>query len=85
MDSAVIEYVRRGIAIVGAIVVLTLGAAGNITREIAHDVRSQYVVVYKPRNQGARPAYQSVRMEARAKGYGHLTVRTRSGYSQGEK
>lgn len=63
----------------------TLDQVSSITREIAHDVRSQYIVVYKPKNQGAKPAYQSVRMEARAPGYGHLTVRTRSGYSQGEK
>jgi Ca-activated chloride channel homolog len=63
----------------------TLDQVNSITREIAHDVRSQYIVVYKPKNQGARPAYQAVRVEARAPGYGHLTVRTRSGYSQGEK
>ena len=63
----------------------TLDQVNSITREIAHDVRSQYIVVYKPKNQGARPAYQSVRVEARAPGYSHLTVRTRSGYSQGEK
>jgi Ca-activated chloride channel homolog len=63
----------------------TLDQVSSITREIAHDVRSQYIVVYKPKNQGAKPAFQSVRMEARAPGYGPLTVRTRSGYSQGEK
>lgn len=63
----------------------TLDQVGNITREIAHDVRSQYIVVYKPKNQGARPTNQTVRMEARAPGYGPLTVRTRSGYSLGEK
>ncbi len=62
-----------------------LDQVNTITREIAHDVRSQYIVVYKPKNQGERPAYQAVRVEARAPGYGHLTVRTRSGYSQGEK
>jgi len=63
----------------------TLDQINTITREIAHDVRSQYIVVYKPKKQGARPAYQSIRVEARASGYGHLTVRTRNGYSQGEK
>jgi Ca-activated chloride channel homolog len=63
----------------------TLDQVSSITREIAHDVRSQYIVVYKPKNQGAKPAFQSVRMEARAPGYGPLTVRTRSGYSHGEK
>lgn len=63
----------------------SLDQVNSITREIAHDVRSQYIVVYKPKEQGARPSYQSVRVEARATGYGHLTVRTRSGYTHGEK
>src|SRR5712671_2577145 len=58
----------------------TLDQVNSITREIAHDVRSQYIVAYKPRNQNARPTYQSLRVEAHAPGYGRLTVRTRSGY-----
>lgn len=60
----------------------TLDQVSSITRKIAQDVRSQYIVVYKPKNQSARPGYQSIRVEARAPGYSHLTVRTRSGYSQ---
>ena len=60
----------------------TLDQVNSITREIARDVRSQYIVAYKPRNQNVRPAYQSVRVEAHAPGYGRLTVRTRSGYYQ---
>jgi Ca-activated chloride channel family protein len=63
----------------------TLDQVSSITNEIAHNVRSQYIVVYKPKNQGAKPAYQSIRVEARAPGYGHLTVRTRNGYEQGDK
>jgi VWFA-related protein len=63
----------------------TLDQVNSIASEIAHDVRSQYIVTYKPKDQSARPSYQSIRVEARAKGYGHLTVRTRSGYSQGDK
>jgi len=63
----------------------TLDQVNTITREIAHDVRSQYIVAYKPRNQNARPAYQSLRVEAHAPGYGKLTVRTRSGYYQQDK
>jgi len=47
---------------------------------VADDIRSQYMIAYKPRNQNARPGYQSVRMEANAPGYGKLTVRTRTGY-----
>ena len=63
----------------------TVDQVNTITREIAHDVRSQYIVAYKPRNQNARPAYQSLRVEAHAPGYGKLTVRTRSGYYQPDK
>jgi Ca-activated chloride channel family protein len=63
----------------------TLDQVNSITRDIAHDVRSQYIVAYKPRNQNARPAYQSLRVEAHAPGYGRLTVRTRSGYYQEDK
>jgi Ca-activated chloride channel family protein len=64
----------------------TLDQVNSITKEIAHDVRSQYIVAYKPHNQNARPAYQSLRVEAHAPGYGRLTVRTRSGYyAQGDR
>lgn len=63
----------------------TLDRVSSITSEIAHDVRSQYIVVYKPKNKGARPAFQTIRVEAQAPGYSHLTVRTRNGYAQGEK
>jgi len=62
----------------------SLDQVNNITRTVAHDIRSQYVLAYKPRKQGARPSYQSINVEARAPGYGHLTVRTRTGYYQPE-
>ena len=58
----------------------TLDQVDNITRTVAHDIRSQYMLAYKPRNQNAKPGYQSVRVEAHAPGYSKLTVRTRSGY-----
>jgi Ca-activated chloride channel family protein len=58
----------------------TLNQVDNITRTVAHDIRSQYMLAYKPRNQNVKPGYQSVRVEAHAPGYGKLTVRTRSGY-----
>jgi VWFA-related protein len=58
----------------------SLDQVDNITRTVAHDIRSQYMIAYKPRNQNARPGYQSVRMEANAPGYGKLMVRTRTGY-----
>jgi VWFA-related protein len=58
----------------------TLDQVDNITRTVAHDIRSQYMLAYKPHNQNAKPGYQAVRVEAHAPGYGKLTVRTRSGY-----
>jgi VWFA-related protein len=63
----------------------SLDQIDSIASEIARDVRSQYVVAYKPKDQSARPSYQSIRVEARAKALGHLTVRTRSGYTPEEK
>ena len=58
----------------------TLDDVGSITRSVAHDIRSQYTIAYKPHNQNSKPEFQSIRVEARAPGYGRLTVRTRSGY-----
>jgi VWFA-related protein len=58
----------------------TLDQVDNITRTVAHDIRSQYMIAYKPRNQNVKPGYQSVRVEAHAPGYNKLTVRTRTGY-----
>ena len=61
----------------------SLSEVDSITRTIAHDIRSQYRLAYKPHNQNVKPEYQSVRVEAHAPGYGKLTVRTRSGYYAG--
>jgi Ca-activated chloride channel homolog len=58
----------------------TLDQVDEITRTVAHDIRSQYMISYRPRNQNVKPEYQSVRVEARAPGYGKLTVRTKTGY-----
>jgi len=51
----------------------------TISRDIARDIRNQYAIAYKPGNQDAQHSYQSVRVVARAPGYGRLTVRTRTG------
>jgi Ca-activated chloride channel family protein len=58
----------------------SLDQVDNITRTVAHDIRSQYIIAYKPKNQKGKPEYQSLRVEAHAPGYGKLTVRTRTGY-----
>lgn len=58
----------------------SLDQVDSITRTVARDIRSQYILAFKPRNQNVKPAYQSLRVDARAPGYAKLTVRTRSGY-----
>jgi Ca-activated chloride channel family protein len=61
----------------------TLDEVDEITREIAHDVRSQYTITYNP---GAKigTGYQTIRVEAKGPGRSHFTVRTRNGYYPGE-
>jgi Ca-activated chloride channel homolog len=58
----------------------TLSQVGDITRTIAHDIRSQYIITYHRRSQNAKPADRSVKIEAHAPGYTNLTVSTRSGH-----
>ena len=62
----------------------SLNEVDSITRTVAHDIRNQYIIAYKPKNQNVKPGYQSVQVEARAPGYGKLTVRTRTGYYPGD-
>jgi len=61
----------------------TIDQVDDITRTVAHDIRNQYLIAYKPKNQNASPGYKSVKIEAQAAGYGPLTVRTRTGYYPG--
>jgi VWFA-related protein len=61
-----------------------LNEVDNITREVAHDIRNQYTIGYKPPDP-YRAGYRSVRVEAHAPGYKHLVVRTRSGYYAGQE
>jgi Ca-activated chloride channel family protein len=58
----------------------SLDQVDSITRTVARDIRSQYVLAFRPHNQNAQPQYRSLRVDAYAPGYGKLTVRTRSGY-----
>jgi Ca-activated chloride channel homolog len=62
----------------------SLDQVENITRTVAHDIRMQYRIAYRPINQNVRPEFKSVRVEAQAPGYNKLTVRTRSGYYPAE-
>jgi Ca-activated chloride channel family protein len=69
----------------GGIVFLpkTLDQVDAISRSVAHDIRSQYTIGYKPSTPRSEGGYRTIRVEAHAHGYGKLTVRTRSGYYAG--
>jgi Ca-activated chloride channel homolog len=56
-----------------------------ITSQIAHDIRNQYAIVYKPSTPQSVGGYRTVKVEAQAHGYKKLQVRTRSGYYAGQQ
>jgi len=56
-----------------------------IARQVAHDIRNQYTIGYKPTRPQSSGGYRTVKVEAHAKGYGKLQVRTRSGYYAGQE
>jgi len=63
----------------------TVDEVDEISRTVAHDIRSQYIIGYKPMTPKSVGGYRTIHVEARAKGMGKLTVRTRSGYYPGQE
>lgn len=63
----------------------TLTEVDEISSSVAHDIRSQYTISYKPTTPKSQGGYRSIRVEAHARGYKKLTVRTRSGYYPGQE
>jgi len=61
----------------------TLDEVDEISKTIAHDIRNQYAIGYKPTNPRGTGGFRVVRVEAKAKGHGKLIVRTKSGYYAG--
>ena len=55
----------------------------SVCERIAQDIRHQYTIGYVPGNPTRDGSYRSIRVLARAKGHGRLSVRTRSGYIAG--
>jgi Ca-activated chloride channel family protein len=52
-----------------------------ICTQIAHDIRNQYTLAYYPSNTARDGSFRTVQVEVTPpRGYGKLTVRTRSGY-----
>jgi Ca-activated chloride channel homolog len=63
----------------------TLDEVDSISTAVARDIRNQYTIGYKPTTPKTVGGYRAVHVEARARGYGKLTVRTRSGYYAGQE
>jgi Ca-activated chloride channel homolog len=63
----------------------TLEEVDAISRSVAHDIRNQYTIGYKPTNPQTSGGYRTVKVDARARGYGRLIVRTKSGYYAGQE
>ncbi|MGO9647513.1 MAG: VWA domain-containing protein [Terriglobales bacterium] len=63
----------------------TLAEVDEISSAVAHDIRSQYTIGYKPTTPKSAGGYRTIHVEARAKGYKKLVVRTRSGYYPGQE
>jgi Ca-activated chloride channel homolog len=61
----------------------TLDEVDEISRTVAHDIRNQYTIGYKPTNPRGAGGFRTVRVEAKAKGQRKMTVRTKSGYYAG--
>lgn len=58
----------------------SLGEVDTIAAEVAQDIRRQYTLGYHSTKPITEPGYRAVKVEAHAKGYHKLMVRTRSGY-----
>ena len=63
----------------------TLDEVDEISSRVAHDIRNQYTLGYKPSNPKSAGGYRQIKVDAKAKGYGKLTVRTKSGYYAGQE
>ena len=84
-----VRHARRALQVMcertGGIAFLpkTLDEVDAISRTVAHDIRNQYTIGYKPTTPKDQGGYREVKVDAKASGYGKLTVRTRSGYYAG--
>lgn len=58
----------------------SLNQVDSIAAEVAQDIRHQYVIGYHPTQPISQGGYRAIRVDAKAKGIGKLSVRTRAGY-----
>jgi VWFA-related protein len=61
----------------------TLDEVDEISKQVAHDIRSQYTIGYKPTTPKSAGGFRTIRVDAKAKGHGKLMVRTKTGYYAG--
>lgn len=61
----------------------TLDEVDEISRTVAHDIRNQYTIGYKPTRPRGEGGFRAVKVEAKAKGHSKMVVRTKSGYYAG--
>jgi Ca-activated chloride channel family protein len=61
----------------------TLDEVDEISRQVAHDIRNQYTIGYKPTNPRSSGGFRQIRVEAKGKAHAKLMVRTKSGYYAG--
>lgn len=63
----------------------TLAEVDEVSQAVARDIRNQYTIGYKPATAKDVGGYRTIRVDAHARGYGKLTVRTRTGYYAGQE
>jgi Ca-activated chloride channel family protein len=63
----------------------SLAEVDDISRSIAHDIRNQYTITYTPTTPKTVGGFRTIHVDARARQYKKLTVRTRSGYYPGQE
>jgi Ca-activated chloride channel family protein len=61
----------------------TLDEVDAISRAVAHDIRTQYTIGYKPTTPKSQGGYRQVKVDAHSHGRSKFSVRTRSGYYAG--
>ena len=63
----------------------TLDQVDEISRTVAHDIRNQYTISYRPTTPRNVPGFRAIHVEAHARPYKRLVVRTRAGYYPGQE
>lgn len=58
----------------------SLKEVDGIAKEVANDIRTQYTIAYHSTKAPELGGYRQVHVEAKDKGFSHLSVRTRNGY-----